>query len=202
MSDVHAWLSMSLDGCIAGPNDRPGNPLGDGGMRLHEWFFGADSATGSADDVSMQEAALARAPLERSGAVVIGRRMFDHGEEPWGDDGAFGMPVFVVTHRAREPLTKGPTTFTFVTSGLEPAIEMAQEAAAGRDVAVAGGGQVVMQSLRSGLLDELRLDLVPIFLGGLPLFDGAGFNDVDLRVVEVVETPTVTHIRYRIAPGS
>jgi dihydrofolate reductase len=188
---VHAWISMSLDGYIAGPNDRPGNPLGDGGERLHEWFF----------DAKGSDADMAHESLARSGAVVIGRRMFDHGEEPWGDDGAFGMPVFVVTHRPREPLTKGPTTFTFVTGGLEPALGLAREVAAGQDVAVAGG-QIVMQCLREGLLDELRLDLVPIILGGgVTLSDGEGLDDAQLEPVEVVESPHVTHIRYRVSRG-
>ena len=189
---VHAWMSISLDGRIAGPNDRPGNPLGDGGERLHQWFFGAQGP----------DTEIAEEPLRRSGAVVIGRRMFDHGEEPWGDDGAFGMPVFVVTHRSRAPLTKGPTTFTFVTDGLDRAIEQAREAAGERDVAVAGG-QVVMQCLRDGFLDELRVDLVPIILGaGVTLADGASLDDVQLVPIAVVESPGVTHITYRVQRGT
>lgn len=190
MGLVHAWMSMSLDGCIAGPNDRPGNPLGDGGERLHEWFFDADGP----------DAEIAAGPLARSRAVVIGRRMFDHGVEPWGDDGAFGMPVFVVTHRAHGPVVKGPTTFSFVTKGVERAVHRAVEAASGEPVAVAGGAQTVMQCLRMGLLDELRIDLVPTFLGGdcVPLFDGAAFDGVQLHPIDVVGSPSVTHIRYRV----
>jgi hypothetical protein len=92
MGVVHAWLSMSLDGCIAGPNDRPGNTLGDGGERLHEWFFGTTTPEGaSGGGERSRDAELAEEPLARSGAVVIGRRMLDHGEERWGEDGAFGM---------------------------------------------------------------------------------------------------------------
>ena len=190
MSVLHAGISMSLNGRIAGANDRPGNPLGDGGGRLHEWFFGPQEPA----DVDVAGEALAR-----SGAVVLGRRMFDHGEEPWGDDGAFGMPAFVVTHREREPLVKGPTTFTFVTDGLGSAIEEARAAAGGRDVLVAGGGQIVTQCVRAGLLDELRLDLVPIVLdGGVPLFEGAGLDGVVLDPIEVVGSPAVTHVRYRV----
>lgn len=190
MSVVHAGMSKSLDGCIAGANDRPGNPLGDGGERLHEWFF---------DPKEPADVDVAAEALARSGAVVLGRRMFDHGEEPWGDDGAFGMPVFVVTHRAREPLVKGPTTFTFVTDGLEPAIEAARVAAGSGDVLVAGGGQIVTQCVRAGLLDELRVDLVPIVLvGGVPLFEGTGLGGVALDPIEVVGSPVVTHIRYRV----
>lgn len=199
MGVVHAWLSMSLDGCIAGPNDRPGNPLGDGGERLHEWFFGTTTPAGaSGGGERSRDAELAEEPLARSGAVVIGRRMFDHGEEPWGEDGAFGMPVFVVTHRPREPLIKGPTTFTFVTEGIERAVELAREAAGEKDVAVAGGGQIVTLCLRAGLLDELRIDLVPIVLGGVTLFDDAGLADIELEPVDLFGSPHVSHIRYSV----
>lgn len=191
MSVVRAALSMSLDGFVAGPDDRVGNPLGDGGERLHDWFF---------EPSTRADAEVAAEPLARSGAVVIGRRMFDHGEEPWGDDGAFGMPVFVLTHRAREPLTKGATTFTFVTDGLVRALQLAQGAAGNRDVLIGGGGQVVTQCLRAGVLDELRLDLVPIVLGGgAPMFAGEGSEGLVLDPVEVIASPAVTHIRYRPA---
>ncbi|MGH2540273.1 MAG: dihydrofolate reductase family protein [Actinomycetota bacterium] len=126
--------------------------------------------------------------------------MFDHGEEPWGEDGAFGKPVFVVTRRGRERLTKGPTTFAFVTDGLERALGLAREAAGDRDVLIGGGGQIVAQCLSAGLLDEFRLDLVPIVLGGgVPLFVGAGLDGLALDPVEVIASPAVTHIRYRVA---
>ena len=194
---------MSLDGFIAGPNDGVGNGLGDGGERLHEWVYGLKSwrgphgheggETGEEDDI-LGEA------FEQLGAIVMGRRMFDIAEEPWGDDPPFHMPVFVVTHRARDPLVKqGGTTFTFVTDGIESALEQAREAAGDKDVGVAGGASVAQQYLKAGLLDELQIHLVPILLGGgVRLLDQLGDAQIELETTRVVESPQVTHLRFRV----
>jgi dihydrofolate reductase len=137
-------ITMSLDGFITGPNDSVDSPLGEGGDRIHEWVYdlasfrgphGQEGGRTGTDDELLKEA------FERAGAVVLGRRMFDHGEGPWGDDPPFHNPVFILTHEAREPLVKeGGTTYTFVTDGIERALEQAKAAAGGKDVSIAGGG--------------------------------------------------------------
>ena len=141
----------------------------------------------------------------RPGAYVMGRRMFDGGERPWGEEPPFRNPVFVVTHRERETLERqGGTSFTFVTDGLGFAIAQAKAAAGEKDVAIAGGGTMVEHALQLGLLDELELHQVPVILG-----DGQRLLDVDLGAREgieliperVIHTPEVTHLRGHIVEG-
>lgn len=203
MSSVYAQLSMSLDGFVAGPNDAPGNGLGDGGERLHEWVVATAAwrrEHGQDGGEETEESRLV-ATFARSGAIIMGRRMFDHGVEPWGPEPPFHKPVFVVTHREREPLVKGETTYTFVTDGIERALELAREGAGGKDVELAGGGQIVSQYLAAGLLDEIHVHVVPVILGGGPrLFDAPGLEKVELEPVDVLASPRSTHIRYRRAP--
>jgi dihydrofolate reductase len=155
-------------------------------------------ATNSSTDVITES-------LERTGATIMGRGMFGGGEGPWGEDPwegwwgdepPFGHPVFVLTNHEREPLTKGATTFTFVTEGIESALERAREAAGEKDVLVAGGGNVGQQYIAAGLLDELQIHLVPVLLGdGVRLFDQLG--GLELELTRVVDSPAVTHLRYR-----
>ena len=202
MSEVYAQLSMSLDGFVAGPNDSPENGLGDGGERLHEWVVATAAwrrQHGLDGGEETEESGLV-ATFARSGAIIMGRRMFDHGVEPWGPEPPFHKPVFIVTHREREPLVKGETKYTFVTDGVERALELAREAAGGKDVELAGGGQIVSQYLAAGLLDEVHVHVAPVILGGGPrLFDAPGLENVELEPVEVLASPKCTHIRYRRA---
>ncbi len=195
MAKVTTNMSISLDGFAAGPNDSV-----DG---LHDWLYelsswrerhGLDGGTSDVDAEVLDEA------FRNVGALVMGRRMFDLGEQPWGDEPPFHMPVFVVTHRAREPkVCKGGTTFTFVTEGFEAAVPQAREAAGERDVAVAGGPDVIQQALNAGLLDEIQVHVVPLLLGdGQRLFDNLRAR-VELERIRVVEAPSgVTHLRYRV----
>jgi dihydrofolate reductase len=203
MSDVFAQISMSLDGFVAGPDDRPGNGLGDGGERVHEWVVATAAwrrMHGLEGGEDNEESKLFEEDVGRGGAVIMGRRMFDNGEEPWGPEPPFRKPVFVVTSREREPLVRGETTYNFVTDGIERALELAREAAGDKDVELAGGGQIISQYLAAGLLDEILVHIVPVFLGGGPrLFEGA-LQDVALEPVAVVHSPRATHIRYRRAP--
>lgn len=200
---VYAQLSMSLDGFVAGPNDAPGNGLGDGGERVHEWVVATAAwrrQHGLEGGEDNEESKLVEADAGRDGAVIMGRRMFDNGEAPWGAEPPFHKPVFVVTNREREPLVRGETTYTFVTDGIERALELAREAAGDKEVQLAGGGQIVSQFLAAGLLDEIQVHIVPVFLGGgARLFDGA-LQDVELEPTQVVHSPRATHIRYRRAP--
>ena len=129
----------------------------------------------------------------------MGRRMFDEGEVGWPDPPPFGAPVFVLTQHGREPwVRQGGTTFTFVTDGIESVLEQARDAADGKDVRVAGGAKVVQQFVRAGLLDELQIHLAPVLLGaGVRLFDHTDPKHVELESTRMIESPKVTHLRYR-----
>jgi dihydrofolate reductase len=205
-------LAMSLDGFVAGPNQSLENPLGEGGMQLHDWAFeleawrkehGLDGGEVNASTRVVEES------LENLGAAVMGRNMFgggtgDWGSDPWegwwGDDPPFHVPVFVLTHHAREPVLKeGGTTFTFVTDGIESALEQARAAAGEKDVSLSGGANVAQQYLKAGLLDELQIHLVPVLLGdGARLFDNLGDAKVRLECTRAIEAPGVTHLTYRV----
>ncbi|MFN2472208.1 MAG: dihydrofolate reductase family protein [Gaiellaceae bacterium] len=209
-------ITMSLDGFIAGPNPSLERPLGEGGERLHGWLYGLASfrerhglegGTTNADSEILEES------LVSSGATLMGRRMFSGGQGPWsedvnadgwwGDDPPFRMPVFVLTHHPRETLTKGGTSFTFVTGGIEAALEQARAAAGKKDVSVAGGASVAQQYLEAGLLDELQIHLVPQLLGdGVRLFDNLDTEHIELQGARVMHSPSVTHVKYRVVKGN
>ena len=134
-----------------------------------------------------------------TGAFLIGRRTFDVGEGPWGDDGAFGRPFVVVTRRERAVLRKGPTTFTFVTAGIERALAQAKVAAGTDDVCLMGGAELIRQYLGAGLVDELNIHVVPVLLGGgTRLFAEAGAARVELECTRVIASPAATHLRFRV----
>jgi dihydrofolate reductase len=215
MASLTLDISISLDGFVAGPNQTLEQPLGEGGERLHEWVValaswrephGMSGGETNIDDEVVEES------RRNVGATVMGRRMFSGGEGPWdddpnadawwGDDPPFHHPVFVLTHHTREPVTKqGGTTFTFVTDGIEAALEQARAAAGDKDVLVGGGGSVAQQYLRAGLLDQLQLHVVPVLLGdGVRLFENhVGDPPGDLELDRSIESPTgVTHLRYRV----
>jgi dihydrofolate reductase len=216
MTKVTAQMSVSLDGFYAGPTDLkdPGDMMGwmdgpeaPGFFRVTRWAVDAAGwreRQGYAGGEQSIDSEIIEETFAAAGAYVMGRRMFDAGEVPWGDEPPFRAPVFVVTHRPREVLErKGGTSFTFVTEGVEQAIQLARESADGKNVAVAGGGTLLRQVLRAGLLDELELHIVPVLLGdGLRLFDaGLGLADdegIELTPLRVVDTPKLTHIRYAV----
>jgi dihydrofolate reductase len=207
-------ISTSLDGFVAGPNPTLEEPLGEGGEQLHDWVFvlkawreqHGDSGGNTGPDNEMMEE-----HLRRTGATVMGRRMFSGGaggweDDPrangwWGDNPPFGHPVFVLTHHAREPLPmQGGTTFTFVTDGIEAALEQAAAAAGEKDVAIAGGANVAQQYLEAGLMDELQLHVAPLFLGsGARLFEGLTPGRIHLEHTRLLESPDGTaHLGFRI----
>lgn len=212
MTKVTAQLSVSLDGFYAGPRHE-----GDGDwlesaeaasfFRVTRWVISAmawrerQGFAGGERDVNSD---IIRENFEAAGAYVMGRRMADGGEVPWGEEPPFRAPVFVVTHRPRPRLErKGGTSFTYVTDGVESAVAQAKAVANGKDVAVAGGGSLVRQVLAAGLLDELELHIVPVVLGtGLRLLDAdldLGHKvGLELTPTRVIPTPDVTHIRYTV----
>lgn len=214
MSRLKFQISVSLDGFVAGPNQGEEHPLGEGGMQLHEWAFklaawrephGREGGEVNASTPVLEEA------TANVGATIMGRNMFGGGpgpwgEEPWegwwGDDPPFHHPVFVLTHHARTRLDKeGGNSFTFVTDGIESALEQAKAAAGGRDVSLGGGAAAVQQYLAAGLVDEMLLNVVPVLLGsGSRLFENLGdVSAIGLEQVRVVDAPGVAHLLYRHA---
>jgi len=208
---VHVDISMSLDGYVAGPSPSLDEPLGRGGQGLHEWLrslagwraqHGLEGGTTGPEDELREEASSAVR------AVVMGRRMFSGGSGPWegdpnaggwwGDEPPFRLPVFVVTHHPREPVSfANGTTFTFVTGGVGAALADAAAVAGEGVVGLAGGAEVIQQALSEGAVDRLRIHLVPVLLGqGTRLLDGVPPRGLQLD--GVVASDAVTHLTYRL----
>lgn len=191
MGKVLMEITMSLDGYTTGPEVSAEAPLGRGGDRLHEWMFAGKSAA----DTDRYETD----HFSTVGALIMGRRMADLGIEPWGEEPTFHAPCFIVTHRPAETIVKkGGTSYIFVTEGIEAAMARAKAAAGEQDVMVNGGADIDRQYLNAGLIDEIRLHIAPIVLGGgTPLFAGVRS---DLRVVpsQATHSPLATHLTYRV----
>ena len=211
MSKLRFRISISLDGFVAGPDQSVKNPLGVGGMGLHEWAFSLDvwrKAHGMEGGERTESSAVVEEGLVNIGATIMGRNMFGghpgawNAKEPWdgwwGKNPPFHHPVFVLTQHAREPLVlEGGNSFTFVTNGIEAALQAAKQAADGRDVSLAGGASAGRQYLAAGLVDEMELHLVPTLLGqGERLFDGAADYLKGLSLVRTVAAPNVTHLKF------
>jgi dihydrofolate reductase len=212
MGKLYVDISMSLDGFVAGPNQTLEQPLGEAGEQLHEWVVRLKTwreRHGLSGGETGPDSEVVEESLRNTGATVMGRRMFSGGEgawedDPnadgwWGDDPPFRHPVFILTHHAREPVTKqGGTTFTFVTDGIESALDQARAAAGDKDVAIAGGADAIQQFLSAGLVYELQLHITPLLLGdGVRLFDQAPAN-LELETTRVIDSPRVTHLKYRV----
>src|SRR5215210_1825606 len=202
MGKVGMGLTMSLDGFIAGPNDGPEHPLGEGGMRLFDWFSAGDTEYGLPGTemtfmVSSQSVEMLREAHGRMGAFVTGRRTFDI-TNGWGGNPPLGVPAFVLTHSVPQEWVYEGSPFTFVTDGVESAVEQAKVVAGDKDVAV-GAASIVQQCIRAALLDEVHIDLVPVLLGGgVRLFDHLGTGPIELESPRVIEGSGVTHLTYRV----
>jgi dihydrofolate reductase len=212
VSRLRFQISMSLDGYAAGPNQSEDTPLGERGEELHEWALALE-AWRQAHDREGGEVNPSSTVIEEMtdnvGAVLMGRNMFGPVRGPWGDeswngwwgdDPPFHVPVFVLTHHARDPVPmEGGTTFHFVTDGIESALEQAQAAAGGKDVLIAGGASAIQQYLKAGLVDEIGVSIVPlIFGGGERLFDNLGGANLELEPTRAIDAPGVTHLTYRV----
>jgi dihydrofolate reductase len=202
MSKVVSGMTVSLDGFITGPNDRPRAGLGDGGERLHYWVFGGPwtyegprGVPAGVDRAYLQEV------FSNGGAMICGRTMHDV-VNGWGETPGFGMPIFVVTHRPHPAVVKGDTSFQFVTGGIAEALLLARTAAGDKDVIIMGGGELLRQCLAAGLIEAFTLTIAPVLLGsGKRLFDGLEGIDVDFDREAVIESPYATHLRFRIRRG-
>jgi dihydrofolate reductase len=212
MSKVRFQITMSLDGYVAGPNQSMKDPLGVCGEALHTWALELASwkeQHGQKGGVVNASSAIMQEIFENVGAVIMGRNMFGGGPGPWkadwkgwwGENPPYHMPVFVLTHHARDPLPmRGGTTFHFVTDGIESALSQAKRAAADKDVLVMGGAETIQQFFAPGLVEEANISMVPLFLGGgARLFDNLGDSPPRLEQIRVVEAPGVVHLRYRVA---
>lgn len=204
MGKVMSGLTMSLDGFIAAPNDGPENPLGEGGMRLFDWYSSGDTEyvvpSGEMTfKVSKQSAEMLREVFSSIGAIVTGRRTFDI-TNGWGGKHPLDAPVFVLTHNVPEGWDYDGSPFTFVTDGVESAVEKAKAVAGDKNVAV-GAASLAQQCLRAGILDEVHVDLVPVLLGGgVRFFDDLG-EQIELERTRLIEAPDVTHITFRVVKG-
>ena len=212
MSKVRFQITMSLDGYVAGPNQSMKDPLGVGGEALHTWAIELASwkeQHGQKGGVVNASSAIMQEMFENVGAVIMGRNMFGGGPGPWksdwkgwwGEDPPYHMPVFVLTHQARDPLPmQGGTTFHFVTDGIESALNQAKRAAAAKDVLIMGGANAIQQFLAAGLVDEVNISMVPVMLGGGErLLDNLGDSPPRFEQTRIVEAPGVVHLRYRVA---
>jgi dihydrofolate reductase len=213
MSKLRLSITMSLDGYAAGPDQSEENPLGVGGMQLHQWVFplkefremhGEQGGEVNASSAVVQER------WENVGSTIMGRNMFGPVRGPWpdeswrgwwGEDPPYHHPVFVLTHHPREPLEmEGGTTFYFVSDGIESALAQAKDAAGAGDVWLAGGASTVNQYLAARLVDEIDISIAPLILGGGErLFDGIELGTVSLKQVRAVDAPGVTHIKYEVS---
>jgi dihydrofolate reductase len=202
MGKVTSGLTMSLDGFIAGPNDGPENPLGENGMRLFDWYESGDTdyvvpSGGMTFKVSSQSAEILDEAFSSIGAIVTGRRTFDI-TNGWGGRHPLDVPIFVLTHTVPDGWDYEGSPFTFVTDGVDSAVEQAQEVAGEKSVAV-GAASLVQQCLEAGLLDEIHVDVVPVLLGdGVRLFDNLGPGNIELERTRIIEAPDVTHMTFRV----
>jgi len=202
---------MSLDGFVAGPNQSVKNPLGVGGMRVHEWVFhlAAWRVTHGLPGGEVNESTpVVEESMANLGATIMGRNMFGGHPGPWdaakpwagwwGENPPYHHPVFVLTHHKREPLTlQGGNVFYFVTDGIEAALSRAREAAAGKDISLAGGAAAARQYLAAGLVDEMEIHLAPVLLGsGERLFENLGDDLHGLELTRTVVAPKVTHLKF------
>jgi dihydrofolate reductase len=211
MSNVRVHISTSLDGYVAGRNESMEQPLGEGGEQLHDWLVALKAwreASGMEGGEENASTPVVTEAFANVGAEIMGRGKFGPpGRGPWGDnpwqgwwgyDPPFHKPVFVLTHHEREPLTLSDTTFTFVTDGIQSALDRAKAVAGDKDILLGGGADMINQYLVAGLVDELELHVVPLLLGGgRRLFEGVGH--IKLEPIRTVEAPGVTHLKYRVA---
>ena len=203
MSKVIFDSGISLDGFFAGDNRGPGNPMGGVSGKIHQWmlnqkafweYLGMDGGKEDGFDGK-----LIRETIDRTGAFIMGKRMFEEGEVSWPED-LYKADVYVLTHVKRKPwVQKGTTTFHFINDGIESALEKARQKANGKDIRIQGGANTIQQYLNSGLVDEFFIHIAPVFLkSGIRLFDDIDNDKYDIQIEEVIPSNLTTHLRYKL----
>ena len=203
MSKIIFDNAISLDGYSAGDNRGPHNPIGDGGVSLHKWMFNQKAFVEMSGKKKGGEEGpdnkLLEATLARIGAYIMGKRMFDEGEQHWSED-LYKTDVYVLTHEKREPwVQKGTTTFYFINDGIESALEKAKKSVKGKDIRIQGGAATTQQFLNAGLVDECCIHITPVILGsGIRLFDNIKKDKFDIAISEVIPSALTTHLFYKL----
>lgn len=203
MSRIIFDSGISLDGFFAGDNRGPGNPMGGVSGKIHAWMFNQRAfwehlgVEGGNEDGP--DGKFIRETIERTGAYIMGKRMFEEGEVLWPED-LYKADVYVLTHEKREPWVQGgTTTFYFVNDGIQSALAKARESAKGKDIRIQGGANTIQQFLNAGLVDEFFIHIAPVFIGsGIRLFDGIDENKYDFQITEVISSTHTTHLRYNL----
>ncbi len=201
MSKIIFDSGISLDGYFAGDNRGPQNPMGGVSAKIHSWMFNQkafwDYLGVENDKTDGPDGKYIRETIDRTGAFIMGKRMFEEGEVSWPND-LYKADVFVLTHEKREPwVQEGSTTFYFVNDGIESALEQAKKSAKGKDIRIQGGADTIQQFLNAGLVDEFFIHIAPVFLGsGIRLFDGMDKDKYDMEILEVIPSGLTTHIKY------
>lgn len=203
MSKIIFDSGISLDGFFAGDNRGPDNPMGGVSGKIHQWIFNQKAfweylgkEAGNEDNT---EGDLIRDTNARTGAFIMGKRMFEEGVVSWPND-LYKADVYVLTHEKREPwVQKGTTTFYFINDGIESALEKARQSARGKDIRIQGGANTIQQFLNAGLVDEFFIHIAPVFLGsGIRLFEGIDKDKYVLKIIEVIPSDFTTHLRYQL----
>jgi dihydrofolate reductase len=203
MSNIIFDSGISLDGFFAGNNRGPKNPMGGVSGKIHSWMFnqkafwehlGMENGTEDGPDGKF-----IRETISRTGAYIMGKRMFEEGEVVWPED-LYKADVYVLTHEKREPwIQKGTTTFHFINDGIESALEKAKKSANGKDIRIQGGANTIQQFINAGLIDEFFIHIAPVFLGsGIRLFDNIDKDKYDIEIIEVIPSELTTHLRYKL----
>ena len=203
MSKVIFDSGISLDGFFAGDNRGPGNPMGGVSGKIHQWMLNQKSfweylgMDGGKEDGF--DGKLIRETIDRTGAFIMGKRMFEEGEVSWPED-LYKADVYVLTHEKRKPwVQKGTTTFHFINDGIESALEKARQKANGKDIRIQGGANTIQQYLNAGLVDEFFIHIAPVFLkSGIRLFDDIDKDKYDIQIEEVIPSNLTTHLRYKL----
>ena len=203
MSKIIFDSGISLDGFFAGDNRSPSNPMGGVSGQIHLWMFKQKAfwqylgiEGGDEEGIDGQ---YIRETIDRTGAFIMGKRMFDEGEASWPED-LYKSDVYVLTHQIREPwIQKGSTTFYFINDGIQSALEKAKQSAKGKDIRIQGGANTIQQFLNAGLVDEFFIHIAPVFLGsGIRLFEGLDKDRYDIQIEEVIPSVLTTHLRYKL----
>lgn len=203
MSNIIFDSGISLDGFFAGDNRGPNNPMGGVSGKIHTWMLNQKAfweylgmKAGKEDG---PDGKFIRDVNARTGAFIMGKRMFEEGEVSWPED-LYKADVFVLTHEKREPwIQQGTTTFYFINDGIQSALEKARKSAKGKDIRIQGGANTIQQFLNAGLVDEFFIHIAPVFLGsGIRLFDGIDKNKYDIQILEVIPSDLTTHVRYKL----